>query len=235
MKNFAYCLLFLACVFGFSSCRVNVKTNVRKGARTKVTCNVSDFERINVGAMCDVWFCQDDSTRVEIEGRQKDLDRLSVRVKGETLYIGYNEKKTGMKNLDFGGYNNVKVRVYSPDLIALDMKAGGNFESEYLLDTDTLDVRLWGAGNVEFDKVECDILRLHMQGAGNVEFDKLTAQHSDIRLHGVGNVEVDFENSGTANCRLDGVGNIELKGTLKHLKKEIHGVGRIETDRLITK
>jgi len=48
----------------------------------------------------------------------------------------------------------------------------------------------------------------------------------------VGNIDVDFENSGTADCRLDGVGNIGLKGTLNQLKKDVRGVGRIDTNGL---
>lgn len=236
MKNLAYCLLFLACVFGMSSCDVNVKKSLpEKSEREKKTCDVSDFERIEVNAFCDVKFIQSDTTRVVVEGRRKDLERLSVQVKGETLHIGYDEEKTGLRNHDVGGYKKIRVRVSSPNLIALNMKAAGSFEAERMLDTDTLDVLVHGAGNVEFEKVVCDVLQLQLQGAGNVEFDKLTAQHSNIRLQGVGNIDVDFENSGTANCRLDGVGNVELKGTLNQLKKEVHGVGRIDTGRLKTK
>ena len=233
MKNFVYCLLFLACVFSLSSCERQVKKSLPEGIeREKRSCDVTDFERIEVNAFCDVKFVQDGLTRVVIEGRKKDLDRLSVQVKDETLVIGYDEKKTGSHRRDVGGYKRVRVLVSSPDLIALNMKAAGSIETEGLLDTDTLDVVVHGAGNVEFERVVCDVLQLQLQGAGNVEFDKLTAQHSNISLRGVGNIDVDFENSGTADCRLDGVGNIGLKGTLNQLKKDVRGVGRIDTNGL---
>ena len=231
MKKVTLVFLFSACLLALMSCKkVSVRTgNTNDKGKVWRECVVSSFERVNVDAACNIEFIQSDTTRVLLKGRQRDIDRVKLWTENETLHVCH--KAVSWKK-DFGGYKPVKVYVYSPDLIGLTMESASNVDVKGLLDTDTLNIRMNGAGNLEFDKVVCDRLTLQLGGAGNADIDKLTAQSSDIILKGVGNIDVGFVNSGSARCSVLGVGNIELEGTLRRLYKKIYGAGHIDTGKL---
>ena len=125
------------------------------------------------------------------------------------------------------------IYVSSPDLISVVMRGAGDFEAKNLLDTDTLNVELNGAGNIDFDRIVCDEAYLIVKGAGNLEVDKLTANRTKIAMLGVGNADVEFVNAGHVDCLLSGVGNIDLEGTVKSLSKNVRGTGNIDTTELM--
>ena len=100
------------------------------------------------------------------------------------------------------------------------------------VDTDTLDIQLLGAGNVEFDNIVCDNAYFFLRGAGNIEVDNITSQNTEIQLMGVGEADVNFVNSGNLKCVLRGVGNIDVEGDVRTFTKSVSGTGSIDADKL---
>ena len=100
------------------------------------------------------------------------------------------------------------------------------------LRTDTLTIRLEGAGDVEIEDLICDEVNVEMKGAGDIELDQVIASKASFKLKGVGDVKAHLAKCDWAQCELEGVGDIELSGTVRHFRHKVRGTGSINTDDL---
>ena len=240
MKRIFSIMMALAFVFAFAACNAsnakegldakNGKSISYDGRKvTKKLKSLPYFNKIVLDGALDVEFSQASRGGVAIKGRKSIVENVKVKVKNQTLYLSLDEKDW------FRVDHSEKADIYvsSPDLISVVMRGAGDFEAKNLLDTDTLNVELNGAGNIDFDRIVCDEAYLIVKGAGNLEVDKLTANRTKIAMLGVGNADVEFKNAGHVDCLLSGVGNIDLEGTVKSLSKNVRGTGNIDTTELM--
>ena len=240
MKRIFSIMMALAFVFAFAACNAsnakegldakNGKSISYDGRKvTKKLKSLPYFNKVVLDGALDVEFSQASRGGVAIKGRKSIVDNVKVKVKNQTLYLSLDEKDW------FRVDHSEKADIYvsSPDLISVVMRGAGDFEAKNLLDTDTLNVELNGAGNIDFDRIVCDEAYLIVKGAGNLEVDKLTANRTKIAMLGVGNADVKFKNAGHVDCLLSGVGNIDLEGTVKSLSKNVRGTGNIDTTELM--
>ena len=242
MKRIFSIMMALAFVFAFAACNAsnakegldakNGKSISYDGRKvTKKLKSLPYFNKIVLDGALDVEFSQASRGGVAVKGRKSIVDNVKVKVKNQTLYLSLDEKDW------FRVDRSEKADIYvsSPDLISVVMRGAGDFEAKNLLDTDTLNVELNGAGNIDFDRIVCDEAYLIVKGAGNLEVDKLTANRTKIAMLGVGNADVEFKNAGHVDCLLSGVGNIDLEGTVKSLSKNVRGTGNIDTTELMVR
>ena len=242
MKRIFSIMMALAFVFAFAACNAsnakegldakNGKSISYDGRKvTKKLKSLPYFNKIVLDGALDVEFSQASRGGVAIKGRKSIVENVKVKVKNQTLYLSLDEKDW------FRVDRSEKADIYvsSPDLISVVMRGAGDFEAKNLLDTDTLNVELNGAGNIDFDRIVCDEAYLIVKGAGNLEVDKLTANRTKIAMLGVGNADVEFKNAGHVDCLLSGVGNIDLEGTVKSLSKNVRGTGNIDTTELMVR
>ena len=242
MKRIFSIMMALAFVFAFAACNAstakegldakNGKSISYDGRKvTKQLKSLPYFNKIVLDGALDVEFSQASRGGVAVKGRKSIVENVKVKVKNQTLYLSLDEKDW------FRVDRSEKADIYvsSPDLISVVMRGAGDFEAKNLLDTDTLNVELNGAGNIDFDRIVCDEAYLIVKGAGNLEVDKLTANRTKIAMLGVGNADVEFKNAGHVDCLLSGVGNIDLEGTVKSLSKNVRGTGNIDTTELMVR
>lgn len=242
MKRIFSIMMALAFVFAFAACNAsnakegldakNGKSISYDGRKvTKKLKSLPYFNKVVLDGALDVEFSQASRGGVAIKGRKSIVENVKVKVKNQTLYLSLDEKDW------FRVDRSEKADIYvsSPDLISVVMRGAGDFEAKNLLDTDTLNVELNGAGNIDFDRIVCDEAYLIVKGAGNLEVDKLTANRTKIAMLGVGNADVEFKNAGHVDCLLSGVGNIDLEGTVKSLSKNVRGTGNIDTTELMVR
>lgn len=242
MKRIFSVMMALAFVFAFAACNAsnakegldakNGKSISYDGRKvTKQLKSLPYFNKVVLDGALDVEFSQASRGGVAIKGRKSIVENVKVKVKNQTLYLSLDEKDW------FRVDHSEKADIYvsSPDLISVVMRGAGDFEAKNLLDTDTLNVELNGAGNIDFDRIVCDEAYLIVKGAGNLEVDKLTANRTKIAMLGVGNADVEFVNAGHVDCLLSGVGNIDLEGTVKSLSKNVRGTGNIDTTELMVR
>lgn len=242
MKRIFSIMMALAFVFAFAACNAsnakegldakNGKSISYDGRKvTKQLKSLPYFNKIVLDGALDVEFLQASRGGVAVKGRKSIVENVKVKVKNQTLYLSLDEKDW------FRVDRSEKADIYvsSPDLISVVMRGAGDFEAKNLLDTDTLNVELNGAGNIDFDRIVCDEAYLVVKGAGNLEVDKLTANRTKIAMLGVGNADVEFKNAGHVDCLLSGVGNIDLEGTVKSLSKNVRGTGNIDTTELMVR
>ena len=233
MKQKTMSLMALAAlVVLVSSCNWKVEKHFKGSNGPKVTKNIENvapFERIRIDAPCNVYFTQGDTTMVKVVASDAEvMEKFKVTVDDGCLDIRMKGK--GWSN--WKKKRSATIYVSSPDLIEVDMHGAGNFEVEGQLDTDTLRLRLKGAGNMDFPNIICDRIEAHLKGVGNMDFHQLQTQQAEISLRGVGNIDAHFVKSGSVRCTLQGVGDIDLSGEVKSLVKKVQGTGKIDVSDL---
>ena len=224
--------MLAALVVLVSSCNWKVEKHFKGSNGPKVTKNIENvapFERIRIDAPCNVYFTQGDTTMVKVVASDAEvMEKFKVTVDDGCLDIRMKGK--GWSN--WKKKRSATIYVSSPDLIEVDMHGAGNFEVEGQLDTDTLRLRLKGAGNMDFPNIICDRIEAHLKGVGNMDFHQLQTQQAEISLRGVGNIDAHFVKSGSVRCTLQGVGDIDLSGEVKSLVKKVQGTGKIDVSDL---
>lgn len=243
MKKF---LLFAVLAFALVSC-MSAQKGGRSASVTRADRPVGKFKAVRVEGAVDVVYAQGKDCSVSVVAPQSYLSRVMTEVKDGVLVVRF---KSGMMDLlrDMDD-QAIRVRVTSPDLVAVSVVGSGDFECERPLDTDRLSLLVRGSGDIDFRSVICDDLTLRVDGSGDIEVDKADALRADasvrgsgdvklrlkntrktsVELAGSGDVEVDFEQCGVADCLLTGSGDITLSGTLELLNQNVRGSGDLHT------
>ena len=243
-------LLFSSC----STCSTSgLHISYSSDSKTEVSYrDIRGFDRIDVIGSPTVYYTQADSFSVRVKGPTDLISNIITDVDGNTLSIR-NKGKIGMFNVNFGGDKGLAVYVTSPDLIGVSLSGSGDFISESHVDTDVLDIRLKGSGDVRFNDVVCDRCDVELVGSGDVNIKRLDTRETsatvigsgdlDIRqmnavktqlqLRGTGDIDVDFVSGcGAVDAELLGSGDITLKGQVRQFNMQKRGSGDINSGNL---
>ncbi|MCR5129861.1 MAG: DUF2807 domain-containing protein [Prevotella sp.] len=208
------------------------KSNNAKMSRDKVTLRqkIEPFERIVVDIAGNVTYTQSHSTKLTIYSNNKELAN-AVKIENEdgTLHLSFDNDKLP-SGIDIS--TSLKVQVSSPDLIGVDLKGAGKFETQGIVDTDTLLIQMEGGGRVNTDRIVCDRFQADLLGAGKMELGPIETQQSEINLRGVGKIDADFTDCDVLNCLIEGVGKIKLTGKVQKWNSKIEGAGKVDVDGL---
>lgn len=138
------------------------------------------------------------ASAVEIDGTNKQLEAITVRVEDDTLVI---ERKRSWRKVDLAG---IKVAVAYQTLNALAVAGSGGAT------TDALD-------SARFD--------LSVSGSASVSIPALTGDEVAISLAGSGAVQVDALAVASASANISGSGNVQLAGRTEAQRLNIAGSG----------
>lgn len=213
-----------------SSCDTKSVRNKRYQKVTKSYKHMEPFESIIVDDYCEVTYQQGDSTKVEVSyTTPTDPDDLDIVNQNGRLSIAF---KTSHKLVRISDKDIIKVDITTPDLIEVNMLGAGKFRALTPIDTDTLRLKMNGAGSISFGELVCDQLMAELEGVGKITLGPVTAQQSLLRLTGVGKMEADFHESGSIDCQLKGVGKIKLTGSADSWNGTVLGTGKIDSKDL---
>ena len=250
MKRIGFILFSLILMISLSSCvRHYSRLSYKNSPQTTSKRVAKYFDKIVMEACCNVHYIQGDAPGVRVVGPSKMVKRIVTECDGSTLTI---RLSVSDEFFGFGDSNNVDVYVTSPDLIDVKLNGSGDFSADGKIDSDTLNVCIFGSGDVDLSDVLCDKMTTSLRGSGDIRVKRLQSTESsislygagdinvnhynvnksDIVLRGVGNVDVGFADCGSVACELYGVGDISLSGSVKSLTKKVMGTGDIDTDEL---
>lgn len=214
--------------------------------------DIEPFERVEIIGSPTVYYQQADSFSFCVKGPSEIIDNIIWEVEGNKLVVR-NRGKLGFVNVNFGNNRELAVYVTSPDLIGVTLNGSGDFISEHRVDTDSIDIRLKGSGDVHFSDLLCDYCDAELIGSGDLDIKRLdtrklsatlvgsgdidivqkNADETNLSLRGSGDIDVNFESGcGSVSAELQGSGDIVLKGQVQQLNKYKRGSGDIDTDRL---
>lgn len=243
MKNFVLSCMIL---FTLTACAEVV---VNQGDKVQENRSLSGFERIEQLGSLDVKYQQADSFSVQVSAPERVIKYVKTWVEDNKLIVCMEGKNI---NIGLNDGSHVTVYVTSPDFLGIELKGSGGFECKKPLDTDRLDVRLKGSGDIDFQDIICDHVNVSLEGSGDIELKKVVAQQSDIELvgsgdmkihqqkvrqtkvnlKGSGRVELDSKDGGLVDTRLAGSGDIRLTGDIASHTTYKVGSGEVETKHL---
>ena len=251
MKKF---FLLLAVVFIAVSC-IDIKTTKTEVKRMSEVRDVKGFKSIAVEGSPIVHYKQDSVWSVKVYASEEMMKYVKTEVINGRLVVSMKKNsplpqsytlKIGDR-LITSGNGNVDVVVSSPDIVGISVRGSGDFLAMGNIDTDKLDVRLLGSGDIKCSDVLCDTIHTELEGSGDILVSKVDAFYSsvtligsgdiklsqqnvgntNILLKGSGDISVNCANCGSVDCVLKGSGDIRLAGEVRSLKKETLGSGDI--------
>ena len=231
MKKIVFAMMAVALL---TSCKFDVTKTVTVGPNVEDVRQLKNFERITLMGSLDVKYAQANNFSVKVNGPEDVVKKVETTVEGNMLTV---RMKDGNRIIHFGSNDsgNTTVYVTSPDFLGISLMGSGDFLCVKPLDTDTLDIELKGSGDIYFKDVICDRVNVSLIGSGDVKVGNVKTQQAQLDLIGSGDIEMNFDNSGAVDAQVKGSGDITLKGTVKHMNKQVRGSGDIDTDDLQVK
>lgn len=165
---------------------------------------ITAFENIISNAACDVEFTQADEQRVEVCGDARQINNVTVRVVGKTLYIGAAE------NSDV---SDVDVKITAPDLLCVIANGSGDVEVKNL-HTTRFTATVTGTGDVELTG-SCDEAEFTNNGRGDIEAEDFIVENLSATVNDSGSIECRCTDTLTA--AVVGSGSIEYDGRPRNI------------------
>ena len=121
---------------------------------------VDNFTKLSVAGSPDVTYTQKSGKpTVEVYTSDNIVDLLDIRVKDNTLYIGFK------KNVSVS-YNKLEVRVSAEKLNGIAVAGSGDVELKNGLKTDNLKISVAGSGDMKLNNVTANFTKASVAGSG---------------------------------------------------------------------
>ena len=151
---------------------------------------VDNFTKLSVAVSPDVTYTQKScKPTVEVYTSDNIVDLLDIRVKDNTLYIGFK------KNVSVS-YNKLEVRVSAEKLNGIAVAGSGDVELKNGLKTDDisgnnisctdLDISIAGSGDINSSNITCNDLQVSVAGSGDMKLNNVTANFTRASVAGSG-------------------------------------------------
>lgn len=177
---------------------------------------------MNVTGSVNVTYKQQAGTpRVTIHTSDNIVDLLDIRVKNETLIVGF---KKGVRI----SYNKLEITVTSETLNSLSVAGSGGVLLTGGLQTDALDLSVAGSGDIKADRIACNgNLKMNLSGSGDITGNQLNCNLLKVSIAGSGDIKLNKITADNAEASIAGSGIIMLDGTAHNAEYHISGSGEL--------
>ena len=193
----------LACSTGIPGITVTGSGNI-----ISQTYDVSDFNRVTLAGIGDVYITQGETESLTVETDDNIFDHLDIRVQAGELILGYK------LNAILVPSETILYHLTVKDINAITLGGSGNIYSEPL-QSDDLKVTVAGSGNVEVKGLDGTSLSVNLPGSGKISIKQIAVTSVDISINGSGDIEL----AGKADQQ-----TISINGSGKYI------AGDLETD-----
>ena len=213
-------LLMMISVLALTSCSIG-QMNVVDPSDNIVTkeYKLKPFEKIQMKGVGNVELIQSEekSGLVELTAPDNYVEFYKFDSDGKKLTINFDKKLVNIQTKD------VKIRVYTCDLIKLENSGAANINMDRL-DTDIIEITNSGVGHITIGGV-ADNVQLINSGVGSIDASKLKALNVKASVSGVGSI--DCYTSESIKGSVSGVGSLNYNGHPKQKETKRSGVGSI--------
>lgn len=192
-----------------------------KASKNYVTKNikVDDFTKLRVTGSPDVLYTQKSGKPgVEVYTSDNIVDLLDIRVKDNTLYVGFK------KNVSVS-YDKLEVRVSSETLNGISVAGSGDVELKNGLKTDELNISVAGSGDISGDNIACTGLGISIAGSGDIDCSDIACDELKVSVAGSGDAKLHNVMTRFAKSSVAGSGTIKLSGTTQEAEYNVAGSG----------
>ena len=234
-------MMLASCAFNFSE-GVKCIGYTEEGADFSEERMVGVFDEFKAEGPFNVYFCQSDTYKVVIDGKEEFVAKTIAEVKDEELTI----------KLEPGTYKNLilKVTVYAPEIEKAATYSSGNLIDkeghtsqegiEYRssgsgdiilanVSAEDLDIITSGSGDIYVDGARCEDLEVKTSGSGDATLQNVEAGGSfEFTSAGSGDLKTDnIQVKGDINAKSSGSGNIRLNGSCRDINVKCSGSGSV--------
>jgi hypothetical protein len=192
-------LLLSSCGFQIVSGTGNVVTETR---------DVSNFSRITLAGIGDVYVTQGEAVSVRIEAEDNLIPYFETAVQGDTLTIGIKNEYMGV---NLHPLKPVKFYVSTPKIAAVKLAGSGNILAGDV-QTTGFDISLLGSGNISTGKLTATNVAVKLAGSGNISLGSVSATEVTANVAGSGNISLEALTAGKVSSTISGSGDITLSG-----------------------
>ena len=217
-------LFLMMSVLALTSCKVDLKgwdTNLIEESGKVITkeYKLKPFEEVPMGCVGAVEIIQDEkkSGTVELTAPENYIELYKFENNGDELEINFAKQHVNIHT------QNVKIKVYTNDLLALKNSGASSIKMDSL-DTDKIDIVNSGVGSITIGGL-ADNVKLQNSGVGSINAEKLKALNVKANVSGVGSITCYA--SEKIEGRVSGVGSLKYAGSPKHKDTKRTGVGSI--------
>ena len=211
-------------VLALTSCKVDLKgwdTNLIEESGKVITkeYKLKPFEEVHMRCVGAVEIIQDEkkSGTVELTAPENYIELYKFENNGDELEINFAKQHVNIHT------QNVKIKVYTNDLLALKNSGASSIKMDSL-DTDKIDIVNSGVGSITIGGL-ADNVKLQNSGVGSINAEKLKALNVKANVSGVGSITCYA--SEKIEGRVSGVGSLKYAGSPKHKDTKRTGVGSI--------
>ncbi len=211
-------------ILALTSCKVDLKgwdTNLIEESGKVITkeYKLKPFEEVHMRCVGAVEIIQDEkkSGTVELTAPENYIELYKFENNGDELEINFAKQHVNIHT------QNVKIKVYTNDLLALKNSGASSIKMDSL-DTDKIDIVNSGVGSITIGGL-ADNVKLQNSGVGSINAEKLKALNVKANVSGVGSITCYA--SEKIEGRVSGVGSLKYAGTPKHKDTKRTGVGSI--------
>lgn len=208
-------------------------------SQTIRTYDLSGFQKLDMGSAFHIKIVHGNSFKVIAKADKKDLDRLNVYTKNNTLIAGFEN------NWNWWGRNNgdkIEFQIEMPTLLSVNFSGASNSTITGFDDLSNLNIDLSGASKSKIDifanNLSVDVsgasklnlvgssnkLTLTMSGASSVEATNFPVKIADIDASGASNARLSVSQS--INYDASGASNVKYIGNPK-VNKSTSGAANI--------
>ena len=169
---------------------------------------VDNFKKISVAGSPDVTFTQK-SGRPEVEVYTSDniVDLLDIKVKDNTLYIGFK------KDVNVS-YKKLEVRVSAETLNGISVAGSGDvFLKNGLQTNDNLSINVAGSGDIKGSGIKCNDMKVSVAGSGDINADNITCNNLKVSVAGSGDMVLRNVTATGTEASVAGSGSATITGT----------------------
>lgn len=217
-------LFLMMSILALTSCKVDLKgwdTNLIEESGKVITkeYKLKPFEEVHMRCVGAVEIIQDEkkSGTVELTAPENYIELYKFENNSDELEINFAKQHVNIHT------QNVKIKVYTYDLLALKNSGASSIKMDSL-DTDKIDIVNSGVGSITIGGL-ADNVKLQNSGVGSINAEKLKALNVKANVSGVGSITCYA--SEKIEGRVSGVGSLKYAGTPKHKDTKRTGVGSI--------
>lgn len=217
-------LFLMMSILALTSCKVDLKgwdTNLIEESGKVITkeYKLKPFEEVHMRCVGAVEIIQDEkkSGTVELTAPENYIELYKFENNGDELEINFAKQHVNIHT------QNVKIKVYTNDLLALKNSGASSIKMDSL-DTDKIDIVNSGVGSITIGGL-ADNVKLQNSGVGSINAEKLKALNVKANVSGVGSITCYA--SEKIEGRVSGVGSLKYAGSPKHKDTKRTGVGSI--------
>lgn len=218
-------LFLMMSVFALTSCKLDLKdwnnTNLIEASDNVVTkeYKLKPFDEVHMRCVGAVELIQDEkkSGTVELTAPDNYIELYKFENNGNELEINFAKQHINIHT------RNVKIKVYTNDLLALKNSGASSIRMDSL-DTDRIEIINSGVGSIAISGL-ADNVTLQNSGVGSINAENLKALNVKANVSGVGSITCYA--SEEIEGKVSGVGSLKYAGNPKHKNNKRTGVGSI--------